>query len=120
MSSYEYIQATIKNVEDKLSKTNMRLQKRAPTPMSSGYRPELDESVKLNENDTQYFQELIVMLRWATEIGRVGILTKLAMLSSHQAYPRQGHMEEVLQICAFLKNKPKLSLYFDYAVLLRT
>ena len=44
MSSYEYVQAAINNVQEKLSKTNMGLQKRAPTPMSSGYRPELDNS----------------------------------------------------------------------------
>ena len=92
MSSYEYIQAAIKNVQEKLSKTNMRLQKRTPTPMSSGYRPELDQSAELDENDTQYFQELIGILRWATEIGRVDILTEVAMLSSHQACPREGHM----------------------------
>ena len=92
----------------------MRLQKRAPTPISSGYRPESDESVDLNENDTQYFQELIGILRWSTEIGRVDILTEVAMISSHQACPRQGHMDKIPHIFAFLKNKPKLSLYFDY------
>ena len=36
-------------------------------------------------------------------------------MSSFQGNPREGHMEEVLHIFAFLKNKPKLSLYFDYA-----
>ena len=83
--------------------------------MSSGYRPKLDKSEELDKNDTQYVQELIGILRWAAEIGRVDILTEVAMLSSHQVCPRHGHMEEILHIFAFLKNKLKLSLYFDYA-----
>ena len=37
------------------------------------------------------------------------------MLSSHQACPRVGHMEQLLHIFAFIKRKPKLSLYFDHA-----
>ena len=115
MSTYEYIQAAIKNVQDKLSTMNMRLQKHAHTLMSSGYRPELDQSEELDENDTQYVQELIGILRWATEIGRVDILTEVAMLFLHQTCPRQGHMEEILHIFALLRNKSKLSLYFDYS-----
>ena len=49
----------------------------------------------------------------ATEIGRVDILTELSMLSSYQASPRRGHLEQVYHILAFLKKKPKLTLYFD-------
>ena len=115
MSSYNYIQAAIQNVEDKLQKSNSKLPRRAPTPMESGYRPELDGSEELNASDTQYFQELIGVLRWATELGRVDILTEIAMLSSFQANPRQGHIEQIFHIFAFLKHNPKLSLYFDPA-----
>ena len=42
------------------------------------------------------------------------MLTEVAMLSSFQASPRQEYMEEALHIFAFLKNEPKLSLYFDF------
>ena len=35
------------------------------------------------------------------------------MLSSYQASPRQGHLEQLYHIVAYLKEKPKLSLYFD-------
>ena len=115
MSSYDYVQAAIKNVQEKLSKANRKLPKRAPTPMTSDYRPELDATEELDAEETQYYQELIGILRWTTEIGRVDILTEVAMLSSYQACPRQGHMSEALHIFAYLKHKPKLSLYFDYA-----
>ena len=35
------------------------------------------------------------------------------MLSAHQASPRRGHLSALYQIFAYLKQKPKLSLYFD-------
>ncbi len=35
------------------------------------------------------------------------------MLSSYQAAPRQGHLDQLYHIFAYLKKKPKLTLYFD-------
>ena len=81
--------------------------------MAQGYQPELDMSPELDENGITSFQELIGILRWAVEIGRVDILTELSMLSTYQACPRQGHMEQIHHIFSYLKNKPKLTLYFD-------
>ena len=34
------------------------------------------------------------------------------MLSSYQAYPIEGHLEQIYHVCAFLKKNPKLTLYF--------
>ena len=53
------------------------------------------------------------MLRWATELGRVDILTEVSVLSQCQAAPREGHLEEVLHIFGFLKKVGKLTLWFD-------
>ena len=75
--------------------------------------PEADSSPELSADDTTLFQELIGILRWAVEIGRVDILTELLMLSSHQACPREGHLEQIYHIFMFLKRHPKLTLYFD-------
>ena len=44
---------------------------------------------------------------------RVDINTDISLLSSYQAAPRQGHLEQLLHIVAFLKKRPKLTLYFD-------
>ena len=55
MSSYDYVQAAIKNVERKLLTRNKKLTPREPTPMSSGYRLELDTSNELDADDTPYF-----------------------------------------------------------------
>ena len=113
MSSKDYIKHAIENLEKVLEKRNMRLPTRATTPMQDAYKPELDSSAELNEDDITWFQELIGILRWAIEIGRVDIHTEVAILSAYQASPRKGHLEQVIHIFAYLKKKPKLTLYFD-------
>ena len=81
--------------------------------MPQGYHPELDESDELERDDITMYQELIGILRWAVEIGRVDILTELSLLSAYQASPREGHLERLIDIFAFIKRKPKVTLYFD-------
>jgi hypothetical protein len=67
----------------------------------------------LDADETQYFQELIGMLGWATELGRVDILFEVSILSQYQASPRADHLGQVMHIFAFLKKKQKLSIYLD-------
>ena len=81
--------------------------------MTQSYAPEMDTSPELSPEDVTVFQELIGILRWAVELGRVDILTELSMLSTYQASPRQGHLEQLHHIFAYLKRKPKLTLYFN-------
>lgn len=81
--------------------------------MPQGYHPELDASPELDSEGVTMYQELIGILRWAVEIERVDMLTGLSLLSAYQASPREGHLEKIIDIFAFLKKKPKLTLYFD-------
>ena len=115
MSSVDYINAAVANVEAGLVKKGRKLDMKATTPMNSTIAVELDTSNELDEEGIQYFQELIGILRWATEIGRVDILHEVSLLSQYQAAPREGHLVQALHIFAFLKRKPKLTLYFDPA-----
>ena len=114
IGSVDYIDAAIKTVEEALkNKRHLSLLKTARTPMSLSYCPELDMTEELSSEDITFYQELIGMLRWATELGRVDILHEVAILSQYQAAPRIGHMEQLLRIFAFLKKSPKLSIYMD-------
>ena len=81
--------------------------------MLANYVLELNATPELESDDIQYYQELIGMLRWATELGRVDVLHEVALLSQYQAAPRQGHIEQVFHIWGYLKKDPKLTLYFD-------
>jgi hypothetical protein len=116
ISSVNYVKAAIDNVEEGLRKKRWKLPTKITTPMASAFVPELDGTPELEPEDIQYFQELIGMLRWATEIGRVDILHEILILSQYQASPREGHLEQVLHIFAFLKKKPKLTIYLDHSL----
>ena len=96
MSSANYLKAAVKNVEALLKKRSERLPTRAMTPMvMMNYWPKTDESHELDAEGVTHFQELISILRWACEIRRVDILTKISMLSSYQASPQIGHLHQV-------------------------
>jgi hypothetical protein len=113
MTSVDYVKAAIATVEESLKGTVWKIPTNAPTPMVTSYLPELDVTEELDAQGVQKYQEMIGMLRWATEIGRVDILLEIALLSQYQASPRQGHMEQLLRIFGFMKKNPKLTLYFN-------
>lgn len=81
VSSQKYIQAVIEQVELALQKQAYKLTKNAYMPMAASFIPELDTLDELDTNDAQYYLKLIGILQWITELGRVNILHKVAILS---------------------------------------
>ena len=112
MSSDKYVKAAVANVEQELARVSQRLPSKCRTPMTVGYRPERDISAKLTSEGIQRYQELIGVLRWATELGRVDILLETAMLSTYMVLPRKGHMEQVYHVFGYLKTHSKRHLFF--------
>ena len=84
MSSDDYVVNAIKNVEGKLAEANRQLCVKVSTPLTVGYRPELDMTQLLPDEQANYFQNLIGVLRWAVELGRIDIHVQVAIL---QCYP---------------------------------
>ena len=113
MSSDKYVKAAVKNVEQELARVSQRLPSKCRAPMTVGYRPERDVSAELTPEGIQRYQELIGVLRWAAELGRVDILLETAMLSTYMALPRKGHMEQVYHVFGCLKTHSKRCLFFD-------
>ena len=114
ITSQDYVKAAVKNVEEATRDTSRSLPSRnVETPMSMTYLPELDITEELSEQDVTFYQELIGVLRWATEIGRVDILLEVSLLSQYQANPREGHLEQLLHIFGYLRKHPKLTLYLS-------
>ena len=111
--STQYVQAAVQNVEEYLHRKGEKLPAKAPTPLSHGYRPEIDVSPELGTDDAAYFQSLIGVLRWIVELGRVDIAVEVSMMSSHLALPREGHLEQVLHIFAYLKRHHNAEMVFD-------
>ena len=113
MSSDKYCESAVKNVDEALNLKGLKLPSKCYIPISSGYKPELDATAELKADGVQWYQELIGMLRWAVEIGRVDILYETAIMSRHMALPRQGHLEQVLHIFGYLKCHKKMRIAFD-------
>ena len=112
-SASAYIQEAVKNTEQWLDERNMKLPARCDTPMSSSYRPELDTSPVLDDEEANWYQSAIGTLRWIIEIGRMDITCEVSMLASQMAQPRQGHLVAVLRIFAYLKAHHNSRLAFD-------
>ncbi len=111
--SCQYVQFAIHNVEDHLTKAGEKLPYKAPTPLSSGYCPEIEVFPKLGENDASYFHSLVGVLWWIVKLGRVDINVKVSMMSSHLALARVGHLKEIYHIFAHLKAHSNTKVVFD-------
>jgi hypothetical protein len=113
MSAQEYIKRAIQEVERELALQNAYLPKRVETPLSHGYRPELDFSNELDGSQTNYYQGLIGVLRWIVELGRIDIIVPVSLLSHYMVSPREGHLQQVYHIFAYLKQFNRSMIVFD-------
>ena len=114
ISSDNYVEAAVKNAEEVCkNRPKYKMRKNKETPMVGNYIPELDGTQELDTDDLTLFQELIGVLRWATEIGRVDILHEVSILSQYQASAREGHLQQVFNIFSYLKANPKLTIHMD-------
>ena len=112
MHSREYVQNAIRNLEQTLKNDGAAplkvFGKRAgERPFPANYRPELDVSPLLKDELANRYLQLIGILRWAVELGRMDIIAEVSVLSQHQCQPREGHLAAVYRIFWYLKCKTK-------------
>ena len=107
MSADKYVDAAVKNVEESLARIGLRLPTKANTPLPSEYRPEMETSAELKSDGVQTYQELIGVLRWAVELGRVDILLEASLMSTYMAMPREGHLQMLYRMFAYLKTNSR-------------
>jgi hypothetical protein len=113
MSAQEYIKRAIEEVERGLKEKGEFLPKKTKTPLSSGYRPELDFSPGLCSEMTNYYQGLIGILRWIVELGRIDIIVPVSWLSRYLVSPLEGHLIQVYWVFAYLKHFNLTVVVFD-------
>jgi hypothetical protein len=101
-------------VKDYLKKNgDLHLPKRAATPLPAGYRPKMDVTPELGVERASYYMSQIGILRWCVELGRVNIITEVSILASHLALPREGHLDAVFHMYAYLEKKHNSQMVFD-------
>ena len=113
ITSEEHVEAAVDTVKASIAKSNWLITKGARKPMNVTFVPESDDGPELEPKDITPHQEMIGMLRWATELGRVDILHEISISSQCQASPRENHMKQLLRIFSCLKRKCKLTLFMD-------
>ena len=63
--------------------------------------------------DAAYYQLLVGILRLIVKLGRVDICLEVSLMSSHLALPREGRLDKLFHIFAFLKWKQRARMVFD-------
>ena len=121
MSSESYTKAAIKNVKARLKESGFEYNKKlsdrkysAKQPFSSvNYKPELDTSAECNDEQVNFYQNLIGVLRWIVELGRIDIAYETALLSKYLAAPRTGHLNQALHIFKYIDIHSSNEITFD-------
>ena len=121
MSAEQYCRDAVKHVKTKLKESGHEFNRKLSDPKYSPkgpfsnreYRPELDVSEPCNDEEAKYYMNLIGVLRWMCELGRIDILFEVSVLSQHLAYPRTGHLIQALHIFKYLDIHKENMLNFD-------
>ena len=63
----------------------------------------MDVTDELYEELTNRFKQLIGVIRWSIELGRIDIMTEVSCFSQHVCSPREGNLNAVYKIFRYLK-----------------
>jgi hypothetical protein len=109
-SPRSYTKNAVKTIEDLLEQDGegYTLKSKARNPLPNNYKPELDVTDELGPELVSRYLQLIGIARWAIELGRIDIFYEVSILSQYQANPRQGHLEALYHVFAYLKNHPDM------------
>jgi hypothetical protein len=90
MISSKYVHSYVQNVKEYLAALpgEQMLVKKASGPFAWGYTPELDGSPELDPTRANFYQSQIGIWRWCVELGRIGIITEVSMVSTYLCLPR--------------------------------
>ena len=114
-SPSKYVQEAVSNVESYLAKNygGQKLKKKVTAPWPHEYYSETDESPECDPAKANYYQSQVGVLHWIVELGRVDIVAEVSILASHMAMPREGHLEALFHVFAYLKWKHNSAMVFD-------
>ena len=73
----------------------------------------MDVSPYCDDKLLSFYQQQLGVLRWLVELGRIDITTEVSMLAAFLAGPREGHVEAMLHLFAYLKFHDRSRLVLD-------
>lgn len=105
MGCNTYVKESLKILKTRLENDGLSFSTKPKQPFSrQDYRSELDMSPLCGGEQETYFQNLIGIIRWMIELGRVDILYEVSQLSKNLAEPRVGHLYQVIHIFHILSH----------------
>jgi hypothetical protein len=115
VSPRKYVQYDVQNIKEYMVALPgyQKLMKKASDPFSGGYNPELDESHELDPTRADLYQSQIGILCWCVEVGRIDIITEVSMFSTYLCLLREGHLEAVFRVFAYLGIHHNARVVFD-------
>lgn len=119
MDSKQYVKAAVQTVKDLLAEDGRELRGGKGShhgPLPTNYQPELDATKECGEEHSSRYRQIIGILRWAIELGRMDILLEVSLMSQFQAAPREGHLEALYLIVHYLEKHPMKRVLFDPAM----
>lgn len=113
IGSEQYVKEAVRVIKSWLKKRNMTLKTKTSGVLPSGYKPELEASALLNDDDSHFYMQAIGILRWIVELGRIDICGEVSMMSSYSAAPRSGHLDAVLHMFSYLDSHNRSKIVMD-------
>ena len=103
----------ITNVTERIEKLYGKELKNYQSPMESTYKPELDATELLTENERTQYQMLVGCGNWVITLGRYDVHYAVSTMARYSAAPRQGHVAAMLRIFGYLKYYKKHRIVVD-------
>jgi hypothetical protein len=117
MDSKKYVKAALEVIRGFLARDGRELRTskgKHKGPLAINYCPKLDATAHCDEEHASYYQQIIGIFRWAIKLGRIDILTEVALLSQFQANPCKGHLEALYCVANYLHRYPTRRLIFNH------
>lgn len=118
LGANSYVKEAIRICEAQMKQHNLKYtstqRNGKDTPYSNiSYRPELDSTDFCAPDLATVYQNLIGILRWICELGRIDVLYEVSILSQYLAQPRMGHLTQATNIFYYLKHHSRTWLVLD-------
>ena len=115
IGSKEYLIESLRIVKRKIEPLNLKLKSKVTSALPSSYKPELDASDYLDDENSVLYMQLIGILRWLVELGRIDICVEVSLMSSYNCMPRMTHLHAVLHIFSYLQANLDWKIVMDSA-----
>lgn len=115
IGSSKYLVEALRVVKSRIndSKYNLSLKSKVSATLPSGYKPELDSTNFVDDETGIFYMQLIGILRWLVELGRIDVCAEVSMMSAYNAMPRVGHFHAVLHLFAYLQTNANKEIAMD-------